>query len=272
MRAVLGSTQWSRPTPPPPLPLTSLSKKRLRVLRIPSKRLLLRLLSVIAFFAFVPPVFFHFRLRRLQLMRMRMCNWLESPPLVCAHGGDSSRAAANTIHSKKRNRLAQQRLNDLVFVKYNRALRRRYDARDRIDPISLTDIDDNDEWLMGRMEEDNDAEAEREDLVFDDELLTWGIVATATGVEKEMYRTRLSKGKNVVPTKILEKRSILKMKTPTPLAIREATTPLVIREANTPLVLRNTDDIDEEEVEYNKEEEYNDSGEDDEDIVFSEDE
>ncbi|XP_074375325.1 uncharacterized protein LOC141717112 [Apium graveolens] len=27
------------------------------------------------------------------------------------------------LHSKKRNRLAQQRLNDLVFVKYNRALR-----------------------------------------------------------------------------------------------------------------------------------------------------
>ena len=60
------------------------------------------------------------------------------------------------IHSKKRNRLAQQRLNDLVYVKYNRALKRRYDARDRIDPISLKDIDDSNEWLMGKMEGESD--------------------------------------------------------------------------------------------------------------------
>ncbi|KAK8928296.1 hypothetical protein KSP39_PZI017416 [Platanthera zijinensis] len=101
--------------------------------------------------------------------------------------------------------------------------------------LEIGPFDDNNEWLMGRMEEDNDVEveAERKDLVFDDELLTWGTIFSATRVEEEIYRTRLSKGKNVIPTKTLEKRSISKMKNPTPLVIREATTPLIIREANT---------------------------------------
>ncbi|XP_075500617.1 uncharacterized protein LOC142539215 [Primulina tabacum] len=53
------------------------------------------------------------------------------------------------LHSKRRNRLEQKKLNDLVYIKYNRALRRRYDMRDTIDPISLADIDDSNEWLMG---------------------------------------------------------------------------------------------------------------------------
>ena len=56
------------------------------------------------------------------------------------------------LHSKKRNRLAQQYLNDLVFVKYNRVLRRRYNRCDTIDPISLKDIDDSNKWLVGRID------------------------------------------------------------------------------------------------------------------------
>ncbi|XP_059629812.1 uncharacterized protein LOC132272735 [Cornus florida] len=82
------------------------------------------------------------------------------------------------LHSKKRNRLTQCRLNDLVFIKYNRALKRRYDMRDRIDPILLNDIDDSNEWLVGIMDEDVDAENE---LVFEDDCWTWGAVARATG-------------------------------------------------------------------------------------------
>ncbi|KAK3219644.1 hypothetical protein Dsin_013614 [Dipteronia sinensis] len=45
-------------------------------------------------------------------------------------------------HTNKRNRLTQKRLNDLVFVKYNRALKRQYNLRDTIDPLTLCDIDD----------------------------------------------------------------------------------------------------------------------------------
>nr|CAN68338.1 hypothetical protein VITISV_025979 [Vitis vinifera] len=62
---------------------------------------------------------------------------------------------AMKIHSKRRNRLDHQRLNDLVYIKYNRALKRRYNERNTIDPISLKDIDDNNEWLIGRMEDED---------------------------------------------------------------------------------------------------------------------
>ncbi|KAH1232600.1 hypothetical protein GmHk_09G025212 [Glycine max] len=51
------------------------------------------------------------------------------------------------IYSKKRNRLEHKRLHDL----------QRYNARDKIDPISLKDIDVCNEWLMGEMDEDDDA-------------------------------------------------------------------------------------------------------------------
>ncbi|KAL0406491.1 UNVERIFIED_CONTAM: hypothetical protein Slati_3963000 [Sesamum latifolium] len=81
------------------------------------------------------------------------------------------------LHTKRRNRLEQKRLNDLVYIKYNRALRRRYDARDTIDPIALDDIDESNEWLLGRLnlsEEDGDEENAR---VFEDDDLTWGDVA-----------------------------------------------------------------------------------------------
>nr|XP_033509611.1 uncharacterized protein LOC104087391 [Nicotiana tomentosiformis] len=53
------------------------------------------------------------------------------------------------IHSKKRNRLELLRLNDLLYIKYNRTLRRRYEARDTIDPILLDNIDEANEWLTG---------------------------------------------------------------------------------------------------------------------------
>lgn len=33
-------------------------------------------------------------------------------------------------------------------------LRHRYDTCDRIDPISLKDIDESNKWLMGEMEEE----------------------------------------------------------------------------------------------------------------------
>ena len=82
-----------------------------------------------------------------------------------------------------------------MYVKYNRALKRRYDARDRIDPISLRDIDDSNEWLMGKME--GELDQEEDELVFDDEYLTWGEIARASGVEESAYSTRLTKGKGV---------------------------------------------------------------------------
>nr|CAD1837515.1 unnamed protein product [Ananas comosus var. bracteatus] len=76
------------------------------------------------------------------------------------------------LHSKKRNRLAQQRLNDLVYVKYNRALMRRYNLCDTIDPIVLNDVDDSNEWLTGVMDSDGEDDNEK-GLVWEDDTLTW---------------------------------------------------------------------------------------------------
>ncbi|XP_004488896.1 uncharacterized protein [Cicer arietinum] len=48
------------------------------------------------------------------------------------------------IHSRQRSRLEHKRLEDLVFVKYNQALKECYDCCDVIDPIALNDDDDDD--------------------------------------------------------------------------------------------------------------------------------
>nr|XP_033508765.1 uncharacterized protein LOC117273681 [Nicotiana tomentosiformis] len=78
------------------------------------------------------------------------------------------------IHSKKRNRLEHKRLNDIVYVKYNRALRTRFDLRNIIDPISLDHIDYCNEWLVGKMGVNFEAE---------NELMFGGDVARASGSE-----------------------------------------------------------------------------------------
>ncbi|XP_073152814.1 uncharacterized protein [Henckelia pumila] len=62
--------------------------------------------------------------------------------------------------------VVSQRLNDLVYIKYNRALRRRYALRDKIDPISLSEIDDCNEWLLEKLD-DSDKDNEDNDFVFE---------------------------------------------------------------------------------------------------------
>ncbi|XP_059654196.1 uncharacterized protein LOC132300907 [Cornus florida] len=86
--------------------------------------------------------------------------------LTCSSSGcERNWSVFEHLHNKKRNRLVQTTLNDLVFIKYNRALRRRYNMRDTLDPILLDDIDESNEWLTGRMD-DSDAE---HDLVYEDD-------------------------------------------------------------------------------------------------------
>ncbi|GLU16300.1 hypothetical protein SLE2022_327390 [Rubroshorea leprosula] len=62
-----------------------------------SYRKLRFILISLAFIALLPPFFFHFRLRRFHQAQLRRCSWLKSPPLVCAHGGDSTNAFPNTM-------------------------------------------------------------------------------------------------------------------------------------------------------------------------------
>ncbi|KAL6994721.1 hypothetical protein U1Q18_045805 [Sarracenia purpurea var. burkii] len=55
------------------------------------------LLISLAVIAILPPIFFHFKLRRFHQMQLRKCSWLNDPPLVCAHGGDTTKAFPNTM-------------------------------------------------------------------------------------------------------------------------------------------------------------------------------
>ncbi|KAI3699531.1 hypothetical protein L2E82_43913 [Cichorium intybus] len=106
--------------------------------------------------------------------------------LTCSSSGcERNWSVFEHLHSKKRNRLEQQKLNDLVYIKYNRALRRRYTMRDTIDPIILDDsnVQDPTEWLTGALGDENVP-------VFDGEDLLWGAVAEAAGVGEPPYQTR----------------------------------------------------------------------------------
>ena len=80
------------------------------------------------------------------------------------------------------------KVNDLVYIKYNRALRRRYDARDTIYPIILddTNVQDPHEWLMGVLEDEED------DMVHEGEDLSWNTAANAMRVNEPLYATRTS--------------------------------------------------------------------------------
>ncbi|KFK41564.1 hypothetical protein AALP_AA2G145400 [Arabis alpina] len=59
-----------------------------------SKKLIL---FAVIFLAIFPPLFFHFKLRRFRQIIAQKCDWLHHPPLVCAHGGDSTLAFPNTM-------------------------------------------------------------------------------------------------------------------------------------------------------------------------------
>ncbi|KAH0720241.1 hypothetical protein KY284_005271 [Solanum tuberosum] len=94
--------------------------------------------------------------------------------LTCSSSGcERNWSVFEHLHTKKRNRLTLKRLNGLVFIKYNRTLRHRYNARNVIDPIRLDNIDDANEWLTGR-----------------DSDFTWGVVGEASGVEENRYDLR----------------------------------------------------------------------------------
>nr|XP_016497410.1 PREDICTED: glycerophosphodiester phosphodiesterase GDPD4-like isoform X6 [Nicotiana tabacum] len=75
-----------------------LSRKLKPKLRVFTSRKVFRSLLIgLALIAIIPPIYFHFRLRRFHQMQSQKCSWLHSLPLVCAHGGDSSKAFPNTM-------------------------------------------------------------------------------------------------------------------------------------------------------------------------------
>ncbi|MCL7040442.1 hypothetical protein MKW94_015590 [Papaver nudicaule] len=68
-----------------------------------------------------------------------------------ATGCERNWSTFEQVHTKRRNRLSQQRLNALVYVKYNLQLNERFIKRkeggDSYDPICLSDMESDDEWI-----------------------------------------------------------------------------------------------------------------------------
>ncbi|XP_028051475.1 uncharacterized protein LOC114256094 [Camellia sinensis] len=132
--------------------------------------------------------------------------------LTCSSSGcERNWSVFEHLHSKKRNRLEQQYLNDLVYVKYNRTLRFRYDMRNTLDPISLQNIDESNEWLLGRM--DGESDENNEPVFDDDDGLTWATVARASGVEESSHASRATNSRSK------SQRRISKSSTLTPLQL-----------------------------------------------------
>jgi hypothetical protein len=87
------------------------------------------------------------------------------------------------IHTKKRNRLEHKRLNDLVYVQYNRKMAVRFQKRHEkgagsFDPLCHEDFDWNNEWV------DVDAEP-----IYNGRGITWEQVDEAVGAS-QTYRGR----------------------------------------------------------------------------------
>ncbi|XP_072084745.1 uncharacterized protein [Arachis hypogaea] len=69
--------------------------------------------------------------------------------LTCsASGCERNWSIFEHIHTKKRNRLDHERMESLVFIKYNQQLIERYNLKDEVDHIALNDIDECNEWLV----------------------------------------------------------------------------------------------------------------------------
>ncbi|XLU20766.1 hypothetical protein S245_056832, partial [Arachis hypogaea] len=107
--------------------------------------------------------------------------------LTCsASGCERNWSIFEHIHTKKRNRLDHERMESLVFIKYNQQLIERYNLKDEVDPIALNDIDECNEWLVGEIGtatfRDDDNMDDDADLVHqDDNTLSWNLVFEAIG-------------------------------------------------------------------------------------------
>lgn len=114
------------------------------------------------------------------------------------------------MHTKKRNKLEQKKLNDLVFVQYNQRLHARHlrVQQSDYDPISLDDIDDCNEWIANP--------PENEDFVDEGEDLTWLDVEIAAGVNEEegpstragTKKRHLGKGKSTATSHSINVRDV----------------------------------------------------------------
>ncbi|QHO35008.1 uncharacterized protein DS421_9g271920 [Arachis hypogaea] len=79
-----------------------------------------------------------------------------------------------------------ERMESLVFIKYNQQLIEKYNLKDEVGPIALNDIDECNEWLVGEIRtatfRDDDNVDDDADLVHqDDNTLSWNLVFEVMG-------------------------------------------------------------------------------------------
>ncbi|XP_022003656.2 uncharacterized protein LOC110901115 [Helianthus annuus] len=99
-----------------------------------------------------------------------------------ASPSERSWSTFDNLHSKKRNCLLQQKLNDLVFIQYNPRLQRRFNslkANRSLDPILLRDVEENDDWVTPTQDE-------LQDFVQGTDGLRWTDVREAMGGNEEV--------------------------------------------------------------------------------------
>ncbi|XP_058767770.1 uncharacterized protein LOC131641485 [Vicia villosa] len=65
-----------------------------------------------------------------------------------ASGCERNWSVFEHIHSKKRNRLEHQKLNDLVYVRYNLRLQNRTKKKQNYDPINFETLGDHSNWVL----------------------------------------------------------------------------------------------------------------------------
>ncbi|KAK9048033.1 hypothetical protein SSX86_033004 [Deinandra increscens subsp. villosa] len=98
-------------------------------------------------------------------------------------------SAFDNLHSKKRNCLLQQKLNDLVFIQYNTRLKRRFKSlkvNKSLDPILLRDVEENDDWVLP-------TEEELQEFVDGRGGLLWSVAREAMGGNEEVGPSTRSK-------------------------------------------------------------------------------
>ncbi|CAN1317768.1 hypothetical protein LINPERPRIM_LOCUS30557 [Linum perenne] len=84
----------------------------------------------------------------------------------CVSGCERNWSVFERVHSKKRNRLLQKKMNDIVYVMYNSKLLRRQ-AKD-IERV-FDEIDSDDEWLAGEDGEGNNEEVHGDENAYDED-------------------------------------------------------------------------------------------------------
>ena len=72
--------------------------------------------------------------------------------------------------------------------------------RNTLDPISLQNIDESNEWLLGRM--DGESDEDNEPVFDDDDGLTWATVARASGVEESSHASRATSSRSKAQPRI----------------------------------------------------------------------